>query len=281
MNKIKVASWNAENAFGDTQRCDAAVDEVVKLDAEILYLPETALNTEAALDQLADTREQLETKGGYHQLVVSGYYPDQTPFGHREHTMSMWSRESLGSTRQVFGSRFGVEAVYRNGIFLGIHHEDYSESERLKSAEHLVEHLNSKPSDQPKVIMGDFNAMNPDDAMATIIRHGLRPATEMARRVLDRRDFKYYNRSRDKTARIASVAIRLADMSAGEVMGVYEQAGYKNSDQYNQPTLGFGRSGRPHFKIDHILGKNVGLENYQVGSTGLSDHQPISVDVIF
>lgn len=283
MSKIRVASWNAQNAFGDTDRQSQAVEGFVGLEADLLFIPETAVNTPEQSDNLLYSRELLQ-KFGYQTIKQTNYYPGEVPFSHRDHLMTMWSRVSTVANVGIFGNRYAIEASHAGGVFVGIHHEDYAESYRVEAANDVVHHLLDKPADQPKIIMGDFNAMNRDYVRARLLRRTVRPFSEVARRMLGD-EFDYYSPEGSvmarRLSRAAGIGIRLADMSAGTTMSIYEWAGFVNADPANRPTFGSGRRLRPLFKIDHILGQNVGFGKYQVGDTDVSDHQPVSVDVLY
>jgi|GEM_PF-4768905 len=277
IDTLRVASWNSANAFGDHERLKGAIELFKSLDADTVYVPETA-KPEGFEERVATMQDRLSADG-YTLLKACGYYRGPRPYGHREHVMSIWSRIE-GAEADTFraGKRNAIESSQAGIEIIAIHQEDHNSSDRAKTAADVLSKL---PNNQiPQIIMGDFNDMDPNDERAALLRM-VRPGTELFRR--NQADsLEYYGKKdtiSEKLVRVSSLGIRLSDMSAGRSLSAYHLAGFENADELLLPTVGVGRSGKPRYKIDHILGRDVHFSNHRAHETDLSDHSPVSVTV--
>lgn len=277
MPELKVAAWNAQDAFGDDERQAAALETVKQLDADVLYIGEFDPGGHPISSEIDEHQRNFAALG--YRLCLSDYYRAGQLYNHPLHHMAIADRTGGQTSEFTAGNRWAYHLSTNGSDIIGIHHEDYREADRLEAAQQTTLLLDGLMADdeRPQIVMGGFNAMDPDDEAATPLRL-LRPTSEALRRRLGD-DFDYYIRPQGlagRRNRLASLAVRLIDMSSGSTVEWYRQQGFTQSDPLHRPTIGFGRGSKPRYKIDHILGRNVEFSEYQTMRTKVSDHIAIA-----
>lgn len=281
MSEIRVATWNAQNALGDAElspeRMDAALEVVKRIDADVLFLPETAhrdktgKNTVGEQDHLGILEEKFAAQG--YEGLVTDY--SRFPAERNVHYMSMWSRTPGEFIVKGYGKRNAIQWAHDDSDIrvIGVHLDDRYPSERVLSVKKLIENEQTETgrSLDRLVVMGDFNDMHPRDPKGRMPR--------LLGKMIGGIEVDFYN-TRRPHQRILGKAIRLGRMAGGEALGAFDEAGFDRADRGYQPTIA-------RFTLDHIVGtERVNFSDFTVhspriapGGPAISDHRPISTTV--
>lgn len=237
---IKIASWNIEDALSRETRVDAVVKHIIALDADIVMLPE-AFNKDEHHDN--DTIYSAEAK-----LEDAGYNVDVTPYFDADerkdtHWFAALTRGSIckNVVRLRLDSRDTLSARLAELplTITGVHLDDRTEVIRHRQAISLAE---QHASDQPNILMGDFNAMHRRDRRARVLH-----AAGLVANHLPVVDPGEEAPNHPRLRRIGSLSSRLVAMADGGTMASLENIyGYKDIDPGLHATRG-------PVQIDHIL----------------------------
>lgn len=265
---VEVMAWNVLDAFSDENRARGILQVVQE------QRPDTAIFSEAwreGKDKLLDNVLDDLDRGGY--TVAYGLYEDNDGRQDRHGIIGIVRSELVADQKPQLislGSRNAVHMPVVNRAtggetvcdFFGVHLDDRSEQRRLDQAIRLiaVAHFSGQV-----VVGGDLNAMHRADPRAKALRF-VRPIAKRMPTVEPRPDFKP-----PKLKRIGSLASRLTDMATGTTLGLFEEAGFRDTDMHRKPTKG-------PFNIDHILVRGVAAFGQRTHDENpLSDHRAVSV----
>ncbi len=121
----------------------------------------------------------------------------------------------------------GKQALTVASLYLN----DQSETNRIEQTAQLLEHL-EEYSEQPIVLMGDFNAMHREAAVARALRS------------------RFARTSLGKFGIANNTLPRLIDMASGDTLATLKAAGFQDAEPYHSPTI---PSQLPLFQLDHIM----------------------------
>lgn len=272
MNKLRVATWNAEGMFVEGSKTRRgtphdAVAVIKKLRADIISIPEFGMFA-TLTDEIRTTLQAL----GYE--IVETSYKDAY---HNEYGMALLSRLPIVHTQTV---RF---ADHRNAIeakvldsqsniikVLAVHLDDSSERNRLEEIADIAKHLESS-GNLPTLLMGDFNAMAMHSNFARLARSAM--ARSVARRL--------------PHPILKDMALRVNEMALGSTIQYLQDHSYLHDlDPGHKRTISARQRATdwlPHLKlakIDWIFGsKHFRTHSYRVLPDVGSDHRPVIAEL--
>ncbi|HUD10226.1 MAG TPA: endonuclease/exonuclease/phosphatase family protein [Candidatus Saccharimonadales bacterium] len=278
---IKVAAWNLKNGLGDETRSGQIVEEIKKLDADIVVLPE-ASQEEDLQDVVDELRQEFTENNGY--VVDDGYMVGAALYEDKDrrldrHGMIVLNRLFIGScvVEESLGDRNGMyvetsdpdtSTPFTFHAF-GVHFDDRSEASRLQQAQ-ATDFFLRRFDGTPRIIAGDFNSMP---------RQAIRSGVGRVARLLPAR---YPTTERPHISPIkrgANVLHRFGAMASGGTLQMLEAVGFEDADPDHQPTW---PNAHPRFQLDHIMvSGEAHAFPFQVHdrSDGLSDHRAISATI--
>lgn len=282
MNRIVVATWNAEGMFTppfspppgalypaeQTRRAtpENAVQAIAEIGADVVVIPEFgqfgALTeaTRTALGALGYTILEVPYDDHCEPAIMMGIL-SRLPI-RREEMIRLGDRRNAG----------GMVCVLPGGGLVriaGVHLDDNHEEWRLQQAESLVGWVDAA-RDVPTLIMGDFNAMDDASISARVVR--AIPVSASA-----------------KAVERPSVLARLSGMATGgTIRYMRETSGLNNLDPRRRHTISPKRRGLEWapairlVKIDWMFGSpSFVADSYRVWRDVGSDHRPIRAELRF
>ena len=270
MTEIRIASWNIETRLTqlpNTRRGtpEDIANEIVNLDADIVFLPEAFNDNEA-------TPETSRHFKQYGYNTISCLYDE----------LDRSNKESLvAKPAMMLMTRFAIKQWHilrpdnsRNMLVaelempsgaslhvVGVHFDDKDESRRMRQVPDVIKEVNSH--DTPGIILGDFNAMHANTFPARLLSHPqVKPIAES----------------------LGSVGKRAVRMAHGATMRtIMEETGYRDADSRRQPTTTpcmYGREWLPSIRlmqIDHILvSPDITVNDFHIQKDGGADHRAIT-----
>lgn len=274
--KLTIASWNIEGRLtrysGGKGRGtpEKIIAEITRLNADIVVLPE------AYLDAPASGVDQKLSKLGYKwydtkymdtlhddDVVAWGY-----PFMRILYKMPIESVETRrwGDVRNLPLLIVKDTANGKRLHVIATHLDDLTEDRRLQQVDEIVDY--SKNTDDPIIMLGDFNAMWRQDWRKLLASS----ATRQFFAILPSETLRY-------------VLTRLSLMAIGTVMERLKNAGLTDADPKHRPTTTPKMRSMPHMpsirlvQIDHILTRGVECGPVTIGKDGGSDHRSLCVEI--
>lgn len=275
---LRLATWNVEgrlsDSAGDAPRSTPAriADEILRLDADVVYVPEARGAGEIAPECWAKF-----AAGGYE--MVECLYDDTA----REVEDALASRASVFLSRvKVAKCEFVKYDAYRQLPILevevgvqrvtiaGIHLDDRSENQRVVQAKAVIERLKTTMS---LVLMGDFNATHRTRDTALYRVRAVRSLAKVIPHDL-----------------LNSVVRRFLEMSDGRALRLLEDGlNVRDADhRHRRPTITPKMRGMewmpsvPIAQIDHVfLSAELAAVSAAVQKDAGSDHRAVVVEVSF
>ena len=273
---VKIASWNIEGrltnlAINRRGTPDHILKGIVKLQADVLFLAE-AFGAETPNYDIGKRLAKL----GYHIVEVPYDNADEPRLKPAVYSPSMMLLSKLPiisyQTIRLGDLRNAILAYVKDPTsgkilrILGIHLDDRSESLRLSQVPDLIQLI--KNTNDPTIVMGDFNAMHGGDILPAKLLQSL-PIRTAAKYILP------------------ELALRAVDMAKGDTLKqIINQTGLRDADRRHRPTSTpklRGREWLPSVRlmqIDHILASPaINISNFHISTDGGSDHRAISAMV--
>ena len=253
----QLAAWNLARGLSSYEKHTQIEQGLETLNADIVILGE-------AIDNTGKIRnEQYAQELGYDSITLP--YSDLEAHPSGEQYITLLSRVALKEVVSVYlGSRNAVKAtlVDSSGLetldIYGAHFDDRSEATRLGMARAFLSLI--EPGTRT-VLVGDLNAMPANSKTARVLRsRSIRAAATLV-----------------PHARTKSLATRLTDMAAGDVMTLLEASGFQDADQSNQPTI---KKAGLRVMLDHIMHtSDVTISNFKNYDIPGSDHCAIAAHI--
>jgi endonuclease/exonuclease/phosphatase family metal-dependent hydrolase len=269
MNRLTVATWNAEGMFVEgtkTRRATphGALDVLRTLDADIVVIPEfgrlTQLKSEVAVTirslgyQVTTLAYDEPRSPGLGFAILSRFEVERTSV----HTLGTSKRQLLMvQCHDERGTKF---------VVMGVHLDDRSERGRLEEIAAISDIVGQYAS-VPVLLAGDFNAMHKDAWFARIAR-------SQAIRVLSRRV---------RHALLRSMSERVQEMALGTTIAyLSKHTTLRDLDIHRKRTISAKQAGLEWIpawrlaKIDWIFGSHhFKVHAYRVLPDVGSDHRPV------
>jgi len=269
---LKVASWNIEGrlsplAINRRGTPEQIIREIERLNTDVVFLPEAF-----ATGNFAEEIRQALTALGY-ELYATTYDdggPVRTEIAVDQPSMLLLSRVPLrqrktirlGDLRNAIVAHIHDPTSRQTLRIIGVHLDDRSEALRLQQVPDLIRLVQS--SDEPTVMLGDFNAMQYDSAPAKLLR------SPMMKFVVP--NF------------VPGLGRRVVEMACGETLQQLQAAtGLRDVDPAFRPTTTPKMRGHEWLPsicligIDHmLLSPHMSAQNFRVSPDGGSDHRAIS-----
>lgn len=264
---ISVASWNAQNAFGDVERMPKAVDHALSLQGDVVMVPEAyEVHVPGHQDRVADAVSRFEREGYSVRHVP---YNDPAWYD-MEHGFMALSRipatfETVRSgTRSSIGMIAMDETVKQSLQLVGLHLDHRYEQKRLMQLTDVFADI--VLPNAPLVLLGDMNAFDGSLLRSRLLQSRfLHAAIDQLPRTIG----KYYDS-----------AASLAGMATGGVVEFLEAAGLSDADPAHHSTM---PSRLPFVQLDHIfVSQEVEASDHRVHTHNpTSDHRAISATLSF
>jgi endonuclease/exonuclease/phosphatase family metal-dependent hydrolase len=265
---VRVAAWNVCGALNGDERTPRAAEEIRSLDADVVVLPEATHNPSVSErdGERQNNALQILSGEGYTYSIFSCRYEDSHEGRSHRPDFTLWVLSRLAVQSQV------MRAGTRNYLSLdiaesgkdplrvdGVHLDDRAEANRVDAVTDLG---NQDPGiDSPRVIAGDFNALDKREARARVYRS---------------KAFKTLANLTPQE-RIRYAGERLHEMGQGTTMELMREFGFTDADPEHRPTALLGR-----FAIiahlDKILysQENTRAENFVRHHRSYTRERPVS-----
>lgn len=270
---IRIATWNIEGRLarydGGKNRGtpEKIVDEIAKLNADIVVLPEAYLNApaesaNAALKKLGYSWHDVAYDMTQHDVDIAAW---GSPYFRVLYRIPIVSVEDRRWGNICTAPLLYVDDPETNKrlCVVPIHLDDITEERRLAQVADIITYL--KKVDNPVVMLGDFNAM----------------WHENWRRMLTSRMFKRMVQCLPK-GELEYALRRLSGMADGRVMArLKNEAGLIDADPRHKPTVTPKKRSMLHMpsirlmQIDHILIKGMKRGPVLIGKDAGSDHRSV------
>ena len=265
---VRVAAWNVCGALSGDESTPRAVEEIRSLDADVVVLPEATHNprvSERGSERQNNALQVLKCEG-YTYSISSCRYEDSHEGGSHRPDFTLWvlSRLAVQSGVMRAGTRnylsLDITESGKDPLRVdGVHLDDRAEANRLDAVTDLG---NQDPgTDSPRVIAGDFNALDKRDARARLYRS---------------KAFKTLANLTPQE-RIRYAGERLHEMGQGITMELMREFGFADTDPEHRPTALLGRFAiLAH--LDKILysPENTRAENFVRHHRSCTREQPVS-----
>lgn len=274
---IKIASWNVEGRLtrynGGKKRGtpERIIEEVTRLDADIVVLPEAYLDS--PLKESSDRLKELGYKWYDTQYHDTLHDEDVAKWGY-PFMRVLYRIPVVDIETKRWGDMRNLPLVTaidpetkREFYIIAIHLDDITEERRLKQLDEIISFI--QKSKIPVIMLGDFNAMwhKGWPRLLTI------PLVQLVIEYLT------FGRLRD-------VLTRLSRMATGTVMERLRKAGLTDADPRHRPTTTpkmRGMSFMPSVRlvqIDHMLvSKEIEISVPIIGKDGGSDHRSLFTSI--
>lgn len=275
---FRVGVWNARDSLGNPELSGAALEQIKKIDSDVIVLPEAYAEEAKNSDDLKASVEALGAQG-YHCKTV--LYADKDGRADR-HGLLVASRLGLFMKQVVdMKPRKSVRLLVDDSelgdpiMVYGVHFDDRQHTTRANQARRIietqkrfVEDYNREPNESAYIVAGDFNDMPRDGLRATALRASYL-ITKHLPSVEPRHEAKHFH----QVKHFSSLAQRLGQMANGNVLQLFEEAGLTDADPTSQPTKG-------PVQLDHIM-YSTGLvaSDFKLHDKYPSDHHAISVTI--
>ncbi|HSW77636.1 MAG TPA: endonuclease/exonuclease/phosphatase family protein [Candidatus Chromulinivoraceae bacterium] len=274
---IKIASWNIEGRLtrykGGKKRGtpEQIVEEIAKLNADIVVLPEAYLN-----EPLKESGERLKNMGyewydvQYHDTLHEkdvakwGY-----PFMRVLYRIPIMSAETRrwGNMRDLPVVIVEDPETKKKLCIIATHLDDLTEERRLQQLDEIIPFI--QKSDMPVIMLGDLNAMWHKGWPRLL-------TTSFMRFIINHLMF----------GELRNVLSRLSRMATGTVMRRLQKAGLTEADPRLRATTTPKMRSMPFMpsvrfvQIDHVLvSKGVTCTIPTIGRDGGSDHRSVKVKI--
>lgn len=275
---MKIASWNVENRL--TARAHSSrgtplhiLEEIKKLDADILVLPEAySKKPEVGVDDYLrelgyvwhDARYDERTRPGESIDTNDLYLRVLSRFPFIETKPLRWNNErnTVSVTIQDPETKLPIRVI-------AVHLDDRTEKSRLCQIDEAITYVNS--SDLPTVMLGDFNAMH----------------TSLGAKILSSRIVRVMA-AFIPHFQFRIMATRLSEMALGAtLLRLENETSLREVDVKHRPTA----TPKMHAvewmpsiclaQIDHIfVTPNIEASNFHISKDGGSDHRAIFADIV-
>ena len=237
---LTLSTWNSKGAFSDAQRAESALEAITTAKPTIIALPDAW--HEDSEHSTPTARNRLITDAA---IEATAYYPLAATFqedrpddnyGRYGFLTLVETTAPVVDTEEI---RLGRRPAHLIHLLLGkqaltvasLYLNDQSETNRIEQTAQLLEYL-EKYSEQPVVLMGDFNAMHGEAVVARALRSQL------------------VRTSLGKLSIANNTLPRLIDMASGDTLAALKAAGFQDAEPYHSPTI---PSQLPLFQLDHIM----------------------------
>lgn len=283
--RVKFATWNAQNAFEDDDRFQDAFTVIEQIDADVISIPETIKRgpkedtRRQERERLSAVEARMATLG--YMGKFTDYVPAMYPNDRNAHYLSMWVRPSgirgYGDMRiRNFGDRNGIVlwVPKLESTYVAAHLSDVDPLRRKMSILGMLgsRSENRRFPDAEMMVGGDLNEMHRRDPKSLLPRL-------IGRMVTDLEVKDYYN-TRKPFQRFMGKVIRTCRMASGEGLEEFEAENFHDADPSMQATIG-GKF--MAFQLDHFFGgpqisfSDFVVHSREVDGRVVSDHSPISV----
>lgn len=276
--KLKIVSWNIEGRLtrydGGNHRGtpESILAELQRLNGDVVVLPEAYLDAPAP--GVDDTLKKLGYQWFDTKYDDTLHDKDVAEWGH-PYMRIMYKTPIESVEARRWGNMRNLPLLIvkdkTNGKCLHIiatHLDDLTEDRRLRQVDDVVNYI--KSTDDPIIMLGDFNAMWRQDWRKLLASGATR---------------QFFNLLPSETLR--HVLTRLSLMATGTVMERLKSAGLTDADPKHRPTTTPKMRSMPHMpsirlvQIDHILIRGVNCGSVLIGKDGGSDHRSLTTTINF
>lgn len=229
---VRVGVWNVCGALSDDERAECAVEEIKSSDADIFVLPEATKNnqvSEYAINTRDHTLRALNSEGYTYNILSCAYEDIHEETDHRpDYKLWVLSRLAVQSCVKRAGIRnylsLGVTENGKDPLRIdGVHLDDRTEISRINAAMDLAGQ--DFDIDAPRVVAGDFNALDKKDREAKMYRSN---AFRALARLMPQERIRYAGE-------------RLHEMGYGTTMKIMKEFGFEDADKKHLSTALLGR----------------------------------------
>lgn len=257
-SEFTAATFNIHDGFSDESRLESIIDEIDRLNADVLVLPEAYREGDEWFLPAVD--DELKTLG----YDTAYFLYDDNDGRLDRHGIMALSRLGDIKARAVHLSGRTAVGFQASGVeIIGVHYDDRSESVRRTQNQDVIDQ-------SPGLIMGDMNSAGRWGRLLTPLRATtLLPARFPSQTQPEIRGWE----------RASNIVQRIGAMAGSRVARDLRTAGYVDADPSHQATW---PSRRPLMQLDRIVGHSwvVHVRDAQTGSAvdGL-DHSPVKAIV--
>lgn len=259
---VRVLAWNVMHAGNTPERLDRVTEVIDQYQPDVVYLSELARHG-------GEDDTSRRTKRIIGQLGECGLRtPRIIPYGDQKniHYMTMAVADNVTEEPRAvqLGDRKGCQVQTNVGLILGMHADDRYEHLRRAS-------LRAAISNQPQVIMGDLNSIDPEAPRTQPLRILSHMNSFLGLDAID-----LYTRT-SKVNRMLGIAVRLSGMATSEVIPKAQEHFYFTADELHSPTVGHERWG---YAVDHVLVLKGLIAIPRITPfDSVSDHKPVVADI--
>lgn len=276
MNKesLRIATWNISGGLQNEAKARAIIDVIEEINPDVMVLQEALMNDAPQV-----------------KSFFEGGIEDR---GYDSATASYATSGELSRYKMLALARVGLKGAHtplsiggQNAHYLhisghagplelyGVHLDSFDSDVRNQQAQRLA-HITT--TDIPAIVLGDFNAMHSESNKARLLQRcvplvdGFKPRHEVPL-VAERNFISHLN---SKILRVKGVSKRLVGMASGDTLRLLKDSGLSDADPQSLSTH------VTRTQLDHIfVNGHIEIVDFQRWSRmGLSDHNPISVDIV-